>query len=344
MRRVQAAKSECQNKTDGRSPIVDTVFQAKCDVWTGRGVPCSRCERMGKPCVLAGAFQREHKRRHVSESSMRCTQRLKLLHRRLDELESETRQLRRTLDTIKSNELAASPAARLSTRHSPKAASPAQTGSSIPAPIHPEILSGIAVPPTASPLACSMPMVDDSTLPANHPATRDHALEGLHMPAADADEIFAIFFRDYSPRLPIFDHRLSPEACYQQSPLLFWTIIGTACRSYSRNKGVIDVLSPKIIDMALLSVAGRKAPLQRLQSFLLILNWAYPDSAGGRSMGRTETSFALAGILLQLAMKAGLHLPQSAGEFFRVRGGDLPNISVARRCELWSRCVMAYQK
>ncbi|KAF2154529.1 hypothetical protein K461DRAFT_97567 [Myriangium duriaei CBS 260.36] len=295
--------------------------KAKCDAWSTQGVPCSRCRRLSKDCILVGTFQREHKRKRLSELE-RQTRRL---HMRLGVATTASEEIRSPTPTTQSR-----------ASGGPMITDPVET--LLPTPATDVQQSDALTRRPVSPF-----VEDDQEFGVTQP-TYARSLEGLHMSAEDIDSLFDIFFTDYLPLLPIMDHKVLPNACYQQSPFLFWTIIGTACRTYPRNPNILGALSAKLVDMALLSVSNRKAPLQRLQSFLLILTWAYPDSASGRSLTRTETSFALAGILLQLAIKAGLHLAEPGGQFWRLKGGDLPEISLAKRCDLWALCIVAYQK
>lgn len=149
------------------------------------------------------------------------------------------------------------------------------------------------------------------------------------------------FFSEYSPWLPILDARLSPNMYYQQSPLLFWAVIGTACRSYTQNPTLMNALTKDIVQSALLSVTSSRAPLQRLQAFLLLVTWPLADAV---ETDQQETIFVLVGLLLHLGLRSGLHVPSGSDEFFRVKMPNLPDIGMAGRAELWTHCVLAYQR
>jgi hypothetical protein len=159
--------------------------------------------------------------------------------------------------------------------------------------------------------------------------------------ASDINGIFELYFWEYSPFLPVLDPRPSPDLCYQQSPLLFWTIIGTACRGYSANPTLLSALTKGITTSALLSVTATGSPLQRVQAFLLLVTWPLPDAV---ETNQQEVNYVFAGLLLHLAQRSGLHVPAGSDEFFRAKTPNLPDIGIVSRSELWAQIVLTYQR
>jgi hypothetical protein len=171
--------------------------------------------------------------------------------------------------------------------------------------------------------------------------TTPRTLDGVTVTANDINGIFELYFREYAPFLPVLDHNLSPDACYQQSPLLFWTIIGTACRQYSQNPTLLSALTKGITTSALLSVTTTGSPLQRVQAFLLLVTWPLPDAV---ETNQQEVNYVFAGLLLHLAQRSGLHVPAGSDEFFRAKMPNLPDIGIVSRSNLWAYIILTYQR
>ena len=171
--------------------------------------------------------------------------------------------------------------------------------------------------------------------------TTPRTLDGVTVSANDINGIFELYSREYSPYLPILDSKPSPDACYNQSPILFWIIIGTACRTYSQNPTLLSALAKGITNLALQSVITTGSPLQRVQAFLLLVTWPLPDAV---ETNQQELNYVFAGLLLHLAQRSGLHVPAGSDEFFRAMTPNLPDISIARRTELWILIVLTYQR
>jgi hypothetical protein len=171
--------------------------------------------------------------------------------------------------------------------------------------------------------------------------TTPRTLDGITVSASDINGIFELYFREYAPFLSVFDHNLSPNTCYQQSPLLFWTIIGTACRGYSKNPTLLTALAKSITTSALSSVITTGSPLQRVQAFLLLVTWPLPDAV---ETNQQEVNYVFAGLLLHLAQRSGLHVPAGSDEFFRAKMPNLPDIGLVSRSHLWASIVLTYQR
>ncbi|KAI5200352.1 hypothetical protein E4T39_05758 [Aureobasidium subglaciale] len=59
---------------------------------------------------------------------------------------------------------------------------------------------------------------------------------------------------------------------------------------------------------------------------------------------QAETNFVLAGLLLHLAQKSGLHVPAGSDEFFRAKMPNFPDKGIDERSELWAHIVLIYQR
>jgi hypothetical protein len=194
----------------------------------------------------------------------------------------------------------------------------------------------------SAPVATPSHAINNATLASQALlTTTPRTLDGITVSASDINGIFELYFWEYSPFLPVLDPRPSPDLCYQQSPLLFWTIIGTACRGYSANPTLLSALTKGITTSALLSVTATGSPLQRVQAFLLLVTWPLPDAV---ETNQQEVNYVFAGLLLHLAQRSGLHVPAGSDEFFRAKTPNLPDIGIVSRSELWAQIVLTYQR
>ncbi|KAE8354198.1 hypothetical protein BDV28DRAFT_91185 [Aspergillus coremiiformis] len=169
--------------------------------------------------------------------------------------------------------------------------------------------------------------------------TVSRSLDGVEVTADEIDENFQLFFDQYAQFLPILDPLITPNAYYAHCPFLFWTVIGVACRTYPRNPTLLTALARSITDMALLSLASTSAPWHTLQGLLLFLTWPMP-----KDNTRPELTFPLSGSMLHIAMQNGLHIPMSSHEFTKKRIPAPSEAELIRRSELWTRCVIVYQR
>ncbi|KAE8311773.1 hypothetical protein BDV41DRAFT_565524 [Aspergillus transmontanensis] len=153
------------------------------------------------------------------------------------------------------------------------------------------------------------------------------------------DQDSAAFFDQYAQFLPVLDPLTTPNTYYAQCPFLFWAVIGVACRTYPKNPTLLTALARSITDMALLSLASTSAPWHIIQALLLFLTWPLP-----KDNTRPELTFPLSGSMLHIAMQNGLHIPMSSHEFTKKRIPAPSEAELVRRSELWTRCVIVYQR
>lgn len=150
------------------------------------------------------------------------------------------------------------------------------------------------------------------------------------------------YFRDYAPSLPILDHgTTTPNACYSQSPFLFWATINSACRFYPQNPSLLSVLSQHVSTLALLSVNTSANPICAIQGLLIVLTW--PPV---RDPQKPEITYSLCGLLIHRARQIGLHAPRATREFHfsNNRHIKLSEAEVLQRSELWANCLLCYQR
>lgn len=273
---------------------------------------------------------------HVSQKTL-SSPRLHL-YRRLSELEQETDTLRKRLMTEEFPSVIIEPVQTQRHDHSSPPSYPEASTAR-----HYHVSSALSpFRSTGSASHATPHATSNVTLNSQAPLTTTaRTLDGVTVSTSDINGIFELYFQEYSPFLPVLDPRPSPDLCYQQSPLLFWTIIGTACRSYTQNPTLLSALTKGITTSALLSVTATGSPLQRVQAFLLLVTWPLPDAV---ETNQQEVNYVLAGLLLSLAQRSGLHVPAGSDEFFRAKTPNLPDIGIVSRSALWARIVLTYQR
>lgn len=119
------------------------------------------------------------------------------------------------------------------------------------------------------------------------------------------------FHQHYAPLVPgIFDADVSPEQCYQKSPFLFWAIVCTGARTYTKDPTILDRLAREITDLALPSLCSNLRPVPTIQAIILLCSWPMPINTLYK-----DPSHALAGAAMQLAVQNGLHFFSSEQDF-----------------------------
>ncbi|KAF4161057.1 hypothetical protein CNMCM6936_007311 [Aspergillus lentulus] len=271
------------------------------------------------------------------------------------ELEHEANELRRQLQAAQAPNHHASPIAMLTAAaemgvHSASSeialslpTPPAPALPTPPASGPPSCAAALPVPSYAQQLLSSTglgePLAQVDIEPDNHrlEPTVPRTLNNVTVKAEEIDDLFQVFFREYSQFLPILDVGLTPNAYYTQSPFLFWAVIGVACRSYPKNPTLLTALSRGIVEMALLSALST-TPWHTVQGLLLLLTWPF-----AKDKTRSDVTFTLSGMMLHIAMQNGTHIPMSSHEFSRFKTPAPTEADMIRRSELWAHCVIAYQ-
>jgi len=138
--------------------------------------------------------------------------------------------------------------------------------------------------------------------------------------------------------MPILDFNTTPNECMAQSHFLFWIVIFTGSRRYSKDPNLVVNLTPKVNDMALMSLKAEAKSMLTVKALLLLLNWHPPK----RSISM-DITFPLSGSLLHIAMQLGLHMPVASQDSSGVKV-KLSEEEIHRRAELWAYCIITYQR
>jgi hypothetical protein len=190
--------------------------------------------------------------------------------------------------------------------------------------------------------AAATPIADDSSdekRATDTQPTKAQMLEGSALSPAVIDELFARYFQNFHQFVPFLDMDVSPNEYYRRSKFLFWAIIVVACRNWPKDPTLLDSISEKVLNLALMSL--RHATIPTIKGLLLILTWPFPKNPHGNTPG--DTSHVLCGSILHMAMQIGLHIPTSSQDFSRVKV-HLTEAEIAKRAELWGYCIVTYQR
>lgn len=159
---------------------------------------------------------------------------------------------------------------------------------------------------SAEPPAPIFPVSDPSLLPSNV-ASVDVTLEWIM-------ELFHEYHTHYHPHFPIINSTVSIETIHTESPLLFKTILLTACR-HNANPLARDLYG-QLVDSVRESIAdvsinpNNTALDMNIQALLLLGSWPIPFNKQS-----DDGSWLYCGIATHLAMQNGFHRPGFAQEF-----------------------------
>ena len=147
------------------------------------------------------------------------------------------------------------------------------------------------------------------------------------------------FFEHYEPFIPgLFDSSMTPYQFYEQSPLLFWSIVTTGARRYAEDPILFERVVRQILQIALASLFSLSNSIQTIEAVLILCLWPIPIN----SMFKDSTH-SLAGVAMQLALQNGLHILGREQDFVR-QSIDEARSEVALRFRLWVHCVIIFQR
>ncbi len=126
---------------------------------------------------------------------------------------------------------------------------------------------------------------------------------------------------------------------YRQSLVLFWSIVGIGSRSLATNPTLLRSLGPLVMDLALTSSRNREDPIAVIKGLLILCTWPFPTYSTYR-----DNTFALCGLLMNLALQAGLHLPSATHEFTKTPAFRPTKTKMQEIAALWVQVVITCQQ
>ncbi|KAL2000134.1 hypothetical protein VTN02DRAFT_3521 [Thermoascus thermophilus] len=287
----------------------------RCDIVQVPSSACSRCKRLQIDCKVEPTFKRISKRRRNAE------------------MEKEIADLRRRLansgDQIPTAfEANASDGMNQSSEDvfcDPNS-SPSTRDGSLSVPVEPRSS------PLHTPLVLQRP--DASMLLQEGNAWR---LEDISLSRVRVARLFEQFFKYYHPFLPLLDPLKGADEYLHRSALLAWTIICVASRRAPSEPGLLISLSAPFSRLLWSTITSVPQNYHVVKALCLLCTWPLPTTSQ-----RTDPTFMLSGLMMQVAMQLGLHRPVQAEEFttFRmeVRGEELKD-----RLQTWVICNIVAQ-
>ncbi|KAI0024839.1 hypothetical protein F4780DRAFT_723227 [Xylariomycetidae sp. FL0641] len=101
------------------------------------------------------------------------------------------------------------------------------------------------------------------------------ALKSHPFTGEEIDYYFQKYFEFYHPYMPIIRQR-DPNKCYENGPLLFWTIIYIACRRFARDPSLLKFLMEEVKGEMYASMA-QKPSISTINAMILASSWIFPD-------------------------------------------------------------------
>ncbi|OXV11863.1 hypothetical protein Egran_00376 [Elaphomyces granulatus] len=295
----------------------------RCDIVQTPSAVCSRCKRLQVDCKVEPSFKRISKRRLYTllmETHML----------RNAEMEKEIADLRCRLanggsqsqgvsEVAAGGDLDRSPEKAFYDSNSPHSQSLSVTADSRASSIRP-------------PLSVQRPeasiMGKDGNL---------WRLEDISLSHARIVRLFEQFFKFYHPFLPLLDPLKDPDDYFRRSDLLAWAIICVASRRCPYEPGLLVSLSGPFSRLLWSTITGVPQNYHVVKALCLLCTWPLPTTSQ-----KTDQTFMLSGLMVQVAMQLGLHRPVQPEEFttFRmeVQGEELKD-----RLQTWIICNIVAQ-
>ncbi|KAJ9610476.1 hypothetical protein H2200_005253 [Cladophialophora chaetospira] len=146
------------------------------------------------------------------------------------------------------------------------------------------------------------------------------------------------FFAHYEGFIPgLFDPNMLPERYYELSPFLFWCIVATGARRYADDPTLFQRIVSQVLKIALETLFSFSNPFPKIQAVLLLCLWPIPTNTLWQ-----DSSHALAGVAMQLAVQNGLHIFGHEQDYAR-QNIDTANSEVSLRFRLWIYCLVVFQ-
>ncbi|GJP96423.1 transcriptional regulator family: Fungal Specific TF [Aspergillus niger] len=282
----------------------------RCDIVQTPADACSRCRRLQIECKVEPTFKRISKRRRNAE------------------MEREIAELRRRLATgDQSQSVEANGSDELSQCSEdvfcPPDAAVASRARPLSAPLEPQ--------PMATPLTMHR---DGSILSQDDNPWR---LEDVSLSRTRVARLFEQFFKYYHPFLPLLNPQKPPDEYLRRCPLQAWSIICVASRRAPSEPGLLSALSGPFSRLLWSTITGVPQDYRVVKALCLLCTWPLPTTSQ-----RTDATFMLSGLMMQISMQLGLHRPVQAEEFTTFRM-EVQGEAVKDRLQTWVICNIVAQ-
>lgn len=165
-----------------------------------------------------------------------------------------------------------------------------------------------------------------------------HTLGRVALTDKEMSELFAIYFANYHPYLPLLSHDVTSTQLFSLHPLVYWAVIAVASRRYEARPTLLIELSQPLTDFVWSTVASVPQTYHVVKALCLLCAWPLPINSTS-----TDPSMTIAGVMVQLAMVFGLHRPSHAQDFSRYRI-ELREEDIKDRMNTWVAVNLMAQK
>jgi Fungal specific transcription factor domain len=141
------------------------------------------------------------------------------------------------------------------------------------------------------------------------------------------------FFKHYHQILPILEPEYGFKDYLAHSPLLFWTIIITGSRRYSLDPTLLEVLAPKVANLAALAIFRISEYIPTISALLILCAWPLPMENAS-----DDPSPVYSGVIMQLALQNGLHMRSARQDFSQNHLSSDTTTQEIFRIRLWGWC------
>ncbi|KAB8207397.1 hypothetical protein BDV34DRAFT_192183 [Aspergillus parasiticus] len=283
----------------------------RCDIVQTPAAACSRCRRLQIECKVEPSFKRISKRRRNAE------------------MEKEIAELRRRLATSADHP------------HGVEA-----TVSDELSPCSEEVFCGpdsavsnrtrtLSAPLEAQPLATPLTIQRDASIMSQE--DNMWRLEDVSLSRPRVARLFEQYFKYYHPFLPLLNPQKPPEEYYRRCPLQAWTIICVASRRAPSEPGLLTALSGPFSRFLWSTITGVPQDYRVVKALCLLCTWPLPTTSQ-----RTDATFMLSGLMMQISMQLGLHRPVQPEEFTTFRM-EVQGEAVKDRIQTWAICNIVAQ-
>ncbi|KAJ5555579.1 transcriptional regulator family: Fungal Specific TF [Penicillium sp. DV-2018c] len=286
----------------------------RCDIVQTPAEACSRCRRLGIDCKVEQSFKRISKRRRNAE------------------MEKEIADLRRRLGPGSDHEQGVqvheahgdqvSPSSEDVFARRDSAAIDRSRPVSVPVETHPS-------------MATPMTIKRDGSI-----VSQDEGhwqLEDISLSRARVLRLYEQYFTYYHPFLPLLNPPKPPEVYLHRCPLLAWTIICVASRRSQYEPGLLVALSGPFSRLLWSTITSVPQDYRVVKALCVLCTWPLPTTSQ-----RTDATFMLSGLMMQIAMQLGLHRPVQAEEFTTFRM-EVQGEAVKDRLHTWVICNIVAQ-
>ncbi|KAL1972290.1 hypothetical protein VTN31DRAFT_7509 [Thermomyces dupontii] len=286
----------------------------RCDIVQALSSTCSRCKRLGIECKIEPTFKRISKRRRNAEMEKEIAE----LRRRLADAENAQAA---AFDTTASEEM--NNQSSEDVFYDPHSPPPSRAQS-----------LAVSVDKRSSP-ARQGP--SEAILPNGLSSGDVWTLEDITLSKTRVTRLFEQYFQYYHPFLPLLDPTKEPEEYMSCCDLLAWTVICVSSRRCPFEPGLLVSLSGPFSRLLWSVVSSVPQNYHVVKALCLLCTWPLPTTSQ-----KSDQTFMLSGLMMQIAMQLGLHRPVQPEEFttfkMEVRGEELKD-----RLHTWVICNLVAQ-